>query len=259
MIRQPFHVLEYRPWPFLIAVGVLAITCGAAAWFHNHGALCLIIGLTLTTLTSIIWWRDVIREGTYLGFHRSVVSRGLRWAIIQFILSEVLFFAAFFWGFFHRSLAPTPEIGCTWPPTGINPINPFSIPLLNTAVLLASGVTVTWAHHRVINKSRTETLQALSLTVILGVYFSFLQAGEYIEAPFTIADRAYGTLFYVCTGFHGIHVLIGTIFLSVCLIRTFLYHFSDGHHFGFEAAAWYWHFVDVVWICLYLSIYWWGS
>jgi cytochrome c oxidase subunit 3 len=259
MIRQPFHVLEYSPWPFLVAVGVLAITCGAAAWFHNHGALCLIIGLTLTTLTSIIWWRDVIREGTYLGFHRSVVSRGLRWAIIQFILSEVLFFAAFFWGFFHRSLAPTPEIGCTWPPTGINPINPFSIPLLNTAVLLASGVTVTWAHHRVINKSRTETLQALSLTVILGVYFTFLQAGEYIEAPFTIADRAYGTLFYVCTGFHGIHVLVGTIFLSVCLIRTFLYHFSDGHHFGFEAAAWYWHFVDVVWICLYLSIYWWGS
>ena len=259
MIRQPFHVLEYRPWPFLVAVGVLAITCGAAAWFHNHGALCLIIGLTLTTLTSIIWWRDVIREGTYLGFHRSVVSRGLRWAIIQFILSEALFFAAFFWGFFHRSLAPTPEIGCTWPPTGINPINPFSIPLLNTAVLLASGVTVTWAHHRVINKSRTETLQALSLTVILGVYFTFLQAGEYIEAPFTIADRAYGTLFYVCTGFHGIHVLVGTIFLSVCWIRTFLYHFSDGHHFGFEAAAWYWHFVDVVWICLYLSIYWWGS
>nr|WLD05593.1 cytochrome c oxidase subunit III [Escarpia spicata]WLD05625.1 cytochrome c oxidase subunit III [Escarpia spicata] len=259
MIRQPFHVLEYSPWPFLVAVGVLAMTCGAAAWFHNHGALCLIIGLTLTTLTSIIWWRDVIREGTYLGFHSSVVSSGLRWAMIQFILSEVLFFAAFFWGFFHSSLAPTPEIGCTWPPTGISPINPFSIPLLNTAILLASGVTVTWAHHSVMNKSRTETLQALSLTVILGIYFSFLQAGEYMEAPFTIADSAYGTLFYVCTGFHGMHVLVGTMFLSVCLIRAFLYHFSDGHHFGFEAAAWYWHFVDVVWICLYLSIYWWGS
>lgn len=259
MIRQPFHVLEYRPWPFLTAIGILGITCGAAAWFHNHGPACLIIGLLLTSLTSIIWWRDVIREGTYIGFHSSVVSRGLRWAIIQFILSEILFFAAFFWGFFHRSLAPTPEIGCTWPPTGIDPINPFSIPLLNTAILLASGVTVTWAHHSVINKSRTNTLQALSLTVILGIYFTFLQAGEYIEAPFTIADRAYGTLFYVCTGFHGIHVLVGTIFLSVCLIRTYIHHFSNSHHFGFEAAAWYWHFVDVIWICLYLSIYWWGS
>ncbi len=170
MIRQPFHVLEYRPWPFLTAIGILGITCGAAAWFHNHGPTCLIIGLLLTSLTAIIWWRDVIREGTYIGFHSSVVSRGLRWAIIQFILSEVLFFAAFFWGFFHRRLAPTPEIGCTWPPTGIDPINPFSIPLLNTAILLASGVTVTWAHHSVINKSRTNTLQALSLTVTLGIY-----------------------------------------------------------------------------------------
>ncbi len=259
MIRQPFHVLEYRPWPFLTAIGILGITCGAAAWFHNHGPTCLIIGLLLTSLTAIIWWRDVIREGTYIGFHSSVVSRGLRWAIIQFILSEVLFFAAFFWGFFHRRLAPTPEIGCTWPPTGIDPINPFSIPLLNTAILLASGVTVTWAHHSVINKSRTNTLQALSLTVTLGIYFTFLQAGEYLEAPFTIADRAYGTLFYVCTGFHGLHVLVGTMFLFVCLIRTFIHHFSNSHHFGFEAAAWYWHFVDIIWICLYLSIYWWGS
>nr|YP_133779.1 cytochrome c oxidase subunit III [Urechis caupo]AAT12188.1 cytochrome oxidase subunit III [Urechis caupo] len=259
MLRHPFHLVELSPWPLTGSIGAFTLVIGLTSWFHNYGTLPLILGLVLIIATMLQWWRDVIREGTYMGFHTSYVTKGLRWGMILFIASEVLFFFAFFWAFFHKSLAPTPELGCMWPPTGIEPLNPFSIPLLNTAVLLASGVTVTWAHHSLIEQDKHNTTAALLLTVILGAYFTFLQAGEYIEAPFTIADSVYGSTFFVATGFHGLHVLIGSSFLFVCLLRTTANHFSSGHHFGFEAAAWYWHFVDVVWIFLYLCIYWWGS
>lgn len=259
MIRQPFHLVEYRPWPLTSSLGAFTLAIGLARWFHGYGISCFFIAIILIIISIYQWWRDVVREGTYMGHHTRPVAVGLRWGIILFITSEVMFFFAFFWAFFHSSLAPTPEIGCSWPPTGIHPLNPFRVPLLNTAVLLASGVTVTWAHHRLIEAKRIDTLQALTITVILGAYFTVLQAGEYVAAPFTIADRVYGTTFFVATGFHGLHVLIGSRFLIICLLRTLLHHFSSGHHFGFEAAAWYWHFVDVVWICLYLCIYWWGS
>ena len=259
MVRQPFHLVEYRPWPLTGAIGAFALTIGTAAWFHNYTPICSILGALIIILTMIQWWRDIVREGTFLGHHTTCVTKGLQWGIILFITSEVIFFFAFFWAFFHRRLAPTAEIGCSWPPTGIQPLNPFSVPLLNTAVLLASGVTVTWAHHSLMEKSQQSTTQALTLTVLLGIYFTFLQAGEYLEAPFSIADRIYGSTFFVATGFHGLHVLIGSSFLLVCLLRNIFSHFRKRHHFGFEAAAWYWHFVDVVWIFLYLCIYWWGS
>lgn len=259
MIRQPFHLVEYRPWPLTASIGAFCLAIGIASWFHGHGLWCIYIAATLIILSIIQWWRDVIREGTFIGHHTSYVTKGLRWGIILFITSEVLFFFAFFWAFFHRRLSPTPELGCCWPPTGITPLNPFRVPLLNTAVLLASGVTVTWAHHSLLETNRKNTIQALTLTVLLGAYFTVLQAGEYIEASFRIADSVYGSTFFVATGFHGAHVLIGSTFLLVCLYRTAIYHFSNNHHFGFEAAAWYWHFVDVVWICLYLCIYWWRS
>nr|ABY87350.1 cytochrome c oxidase subunit III [Haliotis diversicolor] len=259
MTRSPFHLVEFSPWPLTGSVGALFLTAGAAGWMHGHPTMIPILGTVLIILTMIQWWRDVVREGTFQGFHTTNVASGLRWGMILFIVSEVCFFFAFFWAYFHSSLAPTPELGSAWPPTGISPLNPFQVPLLNTAVLLASGVTVTWAHHSILEGHKTEGLQSLLLTVILGAYFTFLQAGEYIEAPFTIADGVYGSTFYVATGFHGLHVLIGTTFLIVCLVRLFANHFSTGHHFGFEAAAWYWHFVDVVWLFLYLSIYWWGS
>lgn len=259
MPRNPFHLVDLRPWPFSTGLRAFIIAVGIVSWFHNYGIFLILLGSFTIGITLFQWWRDVSREATFLGAHTSYVARGLRWGIILFILSEVCFFVAFFWAFFHRRLAPTPELGCCWPPVGITPINPFRVPLLNTAVLLASGVTVTWAHHRLIEGNRPNAIQALALTVGLGIYFTFLQVGEYVSAPFTIADGIYGTTFYVSTGFHGLHVIIGTIFLSVCLARLVLWHFSPGHHFGFEAAAWYWHFVDVVWICLYLCIYWWGA
>lgn len=259
MIRQPFHLVEFSPWPLTGSLGALILTIGLTSWFHGYSITPILLGLVIILLTMLQWWRDVIREATYIGHHTTSVVKGLRWGIILFIASEVLFFFAFFWAFFHRRLAPTPELGCSWPPTGIDPINPFSVPLLNTAVLLASGVTVTWAHHSLIEGRRTESIQSLVLTVTLGAYFTVLQAGEYWEASFTIADSVYGSTFFVATGFHGLHVLIGSSFLMVCLYRALIFHFSKEHHFGFEAAAWYWHFVDVVWIFLYLCIYWWGS
>lgn len=258
-LRQPFHLVEYRPWPLISSLAAFNMTAGLTAWFHNLGVRPLLLGLLLTILRIIQWWRDVVREATFQGHHTSIVLRGLKFGIVLFIISEVIFFFAFFWGFFHSRLAPTPEISCTWPPPGIEPINPFSVPLLNTATLLASGVTVTWAHHSLTSGNNEEALSALIWTVLLGVYFTYLQANEYYEAPFTIADGIYGTTFFVSTGFHGLHVLIGTTFLIVCLFRTYFHHFSRDRHFGFEAAAWYWHFVDVVWIFLYLCIYWWGS
>jgi cytochrome c oxidase subunit 3 len=259
MPRQPFHLVEIRPWPLTSALGALFITVGIVRWFHIHSATCLILSAVVLRISIIQWWRDVIREGTFQGAHTTYVAKGLRYGMLLFILSEVCFFFAFFWAFFHRRIAPATELGCCWPPIGVTPINPFRVPLLNTAVLLASGVTVTWAHHRLIEGNKRNTIQALVLTVALGGYFTFLQVGEYQAASFSIADRVYGSTFFVATGFHGAHVLIGSSFLLVCLIRTIISHFSNTRHFGFEAAAWYWHFVDVVWICLYLCIYWWGS
>jgi len=231
-----YHMVDPSPWPLTGAVGALLITSGLAIWFHFHSITLITLGLILLLLTMFQWWRDVIREGTFQGHHTPPVQKGLRYGIILFITSEVFFFLGFFWAFYHSSLAPTPELGGCWPPTGITTLDPFEVPLLNTAVLLASA-----------------------LTILLGFYFTALQAMEYYEAPFTIADGVYGSTFFVATGFHGLHVIIGSTFLAVCLIRQIQYHFTSEHHFGFEAAAWYWHFVDVVWLFLYVSIYWWGS
>nr|YP_009829004.1 cytochrome c oxidase subunit III [Scincella modesta]QJC59320.1 cytochrome c oxidase subunit III [Scincella modesta]QMS48868.1 cytochrome c oxidase subunit III [Scincella modesta] len=254
-----FHMVDPSPWPLTGAIAALLMTSGLAIWFHFNSTLLMNIGLMVLLLTMYQWWRDITREGTYQGHHTTLVQKGLRYGMILFITSEVLFFVGFFWAFYHSSLAPTPELGGYWPPSGVNPLNPFEVPLLNTAVLLASGVTVTWAHHSIMEGTRKETVQALLLTVILGLYFTALQAMEYYEAPFAISDSVYGATFFVATGFHGLHVIIGSSFLMVCLLRQTLYHFTTTHHFGFEAAAWYWHFVDVVWLFLYVSIYWWGS
>nr|ASW34648.1 cytochrome c oxidase subunit III [Quedenfeldtia trachyblepharus] len=254
-----YHMVDPSPWPLTGAIAALLMTSGLAMWFHYNLMTLMNLGLLVLLLTVTQWWRDVIREGTYQGHHTTPVQQGLRYGMILFIASEVFFFIGFFWAFYHSSLAPTPELGGCWPPSGVTPLDPFEVPLLNTAVLLASGVTITWAHHAIMSGKRKEALQALALTIVLGMYFTLLQAMEYLEAPFTISDSAYGTTFFVATGFHGLHVMIGTTFLLVCLLRHIKFHFTTSHHFGFEAAAWYWHFVDVVWLFLYISIYWWGS
>nr|YP_009114950.1 cytochrome c oxidase subunit III [Goniurosaurus luii]AIZ35728.1 cytochrome c oxidase subunit III [Goniurosaurus luii] len=261
MTRQAhtFHMVDPSPWPLTGAIAALLMTSGLAMWFHFTSMTLLSMGLMLMLLTMVQWWRDITREGTFQGHHTPNVQKGLRYGMILFIVSEVFFFIGFFWAFYHSSLAPTPELGGCWPPGGVIPLDPFEVPLLNTAVLLASGVTVTWTHHAIMQGKRPETIQALTTTIMLGLYFTLLQAMEYYEAPFTIADSVYGATFFVATGFHGLHVIIGTTFLTIMLLRQMKYHFTTNHHFGFEAAAWYWHFVDVVWLFLYISIYWWGS
>nr|YP_009170534.1 cytochrome c oxidase subunit III [Lonchura punctulata]ALF04019.1 cytochrome c oxidase subunit III [Lonchura punctulata] len=254
-----YHMVDPSPWPILGAAAALLTTSGLTMWFHYNSPQLLIMGLLSTMLVMFQWWRDIVRESTFQGHHTPVVQKGLRYGMALFITSEAFFFLGFFWAFFHSSLAPTPELGGQWPPVGIKPLNPMDVPLLNTAILLASGVTVTWAHHSITEANRKQAIHALTLTVLLGFYFTALQAMEYYEAPFSIADGVYGSTFFVSTGFHGLHVIIGSTFLLVCLARLIKYHFTPNHHFGFEAAAWYWHFVDVVWLFLYISIYWWGS
>nr|YP_009186001.1 cytochrome c oxidase subunit III [Tetartopeus terminatus]ALO71196.1 cytochrome c oxidase subunit 3 [Tetartopeus terminatus] len=257
--NHPFHLVEISPWPILGAFGAMITMMGLIKWFHFFSTNLFFLGMIILLLVMYQWWRDVTREGTFQGLHTYQVTMGLRWGMILFITSEIFFFLSFFWSFFHNSLSPNIELGMNWPPQGIEPFNPIQIPLLNTLILLTSGLTVTWAHHSLMENDMNQMTHSLTLTVLLGIYFSILQGYEYMEAPFTIADTTYGSSFFMATGFHGIHVIIGTTFLLICLIRHLNNHFSSIHHFGFEAAAWYWHFVDVVWLFLYISIYWWGS
>lgn len=253
MYRSPWHIVDPSPWPLTGAIGAFGLVTGLIAWFHNRGFFCLALGLGLVLLTIVVWWRDVIREATFIGCHTSNVQDNLIWGIGLFILSEAFFFFSFFWAFFHRALAPTIQIGCTWPPVGIEAIGPWGIPILNTALLLGSGVYCTWAQAAVRAGNLQEACLALVCTLAAGIYFTRLQVAEYYTAPFTVADRVYGSVFFVTTGFHGLHVIIGSAFLFVNLVRTYRNHFSTGHHLGLTFAAWYWHFVDVIWILLYLS------
>ena len=259
MQNHPFHLVEYSPWPLLNSFAILFIPVGLIYFIRGGRIVLILIGTTLVAFISYLWWRDVVRESTFQGFHSSIVVKGLKVGVILFIVSEVCFFFAFFWAYFHSRLAPAVEIGSCWPPIGITTLDAFQVPLLNTSVLLLSGVSITWCHHSIEEGNHKSSIQGLALTLALGVYFLWLQYGEYRETAFSIADRVYGSTFFLATGFHGTHVAVGATFLSVCLVRLVIIHFDKNHHVGFLAAAWYWHFVDVVWLFLYISIYWWGS
>lgn len=271
--KHPFHLVDPSPWPLFASLGTFSLTTGSVMYFqsYNGGEFCALLGLAMVIYAMSIWWRDVIREATFEGHHTKVVKQGLAYGMILFIVSEIMFFVAFFWAFFNSSLSPAIELGGIWPPVGIEPIqiwgtplwNPLAwgVPLWNTIILLTSGLSVTWAHHAILSgkPAQQSAQQALILTIVLAVLFTFVQIKEYIESPFSISDGIYGSTFYMATGFHGFHVFIGTLFLTVCLVRLMNNHFTKHHHFGFEAAAWYWHFVDVVWLFLFISIYWWGG
>nr|YP_009108161.1 cytochrome c oxidase subunit III [Panopea globosa]AIU56070.1 cytochrome c oxidase subunit III [Panopea globosa] len=259
--RTGYHLVDMSPWPLTASCGGLSLVSSLISWMHggDHSVFMFLVSFSLLGLTMVAWWGDVVKEGTFLGCHTSLVVRGLRLGMALFILSEVFFFVSFFWAFFHFSLGSLAEGGC-WPPLGVLPINAFGVPLLNTAVLLSSGVSVTWSHYAISSFEKKSALWGLVVTVVLGAYFSVLQFEEYVSASFCISDGVYGSIFFVMTGFHGLHVLIGTMFLIVGLVRTYFNHFVKGHnHFGLEAAIWYWHFVDVVWIFLFIFVYWWGS
>ena len=277
--QHDYHIIDPSPWPFLGSVGALIMAIGGVAWMQmlKGGALHLFglnmanpwlffIGLAIVLYTMFCWWSDTIKEA-HEGHHTQVVSIHLRYGMIMFIASEVMFFVAWFWAFFDASLFSGEAIqasrvaytGGIWPPKGIEVLDPLHLPLYNTVILLLSGTTVTWAHHALLHGDRKGLVNGLILTVGLGIIFSAVQAYEYAHAPFTFKDSLYGATFFMATGFHGFHVLIGTIFLAVCLFRAMKGHFTAKQHFGFEAAAWYWHFVDVVWLFLFACVYVWAS
>jgi|TARA_B100000780_G_scaffold66883_1_gene44115 cytochrome c oxidase subunit 3 len=259
--RHPFHMVDPSPWPLTTAFAVLSMALGGVMYMHTYsmGGFTLFFGFIALVTNMYVWFRDITREATYQGHHTEVVQVGIRYGMLMFIVSEIMFFFAFFWAFFHSSLAPSVEIGCCWPPAGIEVFSPWEIPLLNTVILLSSGVTVTWAHHAIVAGQREQVIMGLIATVGLGAIFTCFQAFEYAESSFTLSDGIYGSTFFLATGFHGFHVLVGTIMLLVMLVRQINYHFTQQHHFGFEAAAWYWHFVDVVWLFLFTVVYWWGG
>lgn len=255
--NHPYQIVAPSPWPILSALGVLILAIGGALAMHGHNIGALIMGALVVIVCAIAWWRDIIIEGNQ-GQHTDKVQMGLRIGMVMFIMSEVWFFVSFFWSYFHAALFPNEVMGGTWPPKGIVTLDPFHLPYFNTLVLLLSGTTVTWAHHALLEKNNKDMVKALLITVALGLLFTCVQVIEYSHAAFSLADGVYGSNFYMATGFHGVHVIIGTIFLSVCAYRAWKGQITPRAHIGFEAAAWYWHFVDVVWLFLFVAVYWWG-
>nr|ASR18173.1 cytochrome c oxidase subunit III [Tricentrus sp. EMHAU-15041605] len=259
MNNHPFHLVDKSPWPIMSSMSLLCLTSGAIIMFNTKTYYLITIGILITIMCMIQWWRDIVRESTFQGLHSIKVTQNMKLGMILFILSEIMFFVSFFWSFFHSSLSPSIEIGMNWPPLNIKSFNPMGIPLLNTMILLSSGVSMTWSHSSLLMKNYSQSMKSMIITIILGLYFSMLQLYEYLESPFCISDSVYGSSFFMSTGFHGIHVLIGSVFILTSMIRLKKLHYSNYHNVGFECSAWYWHFVDVVWLFLYVSIYWWGG
>jgi cytochrome c oxidase subunit 3 len=286
--HHDYHLLNPSPWPIVGSVSAFLLAVGAIVWmktaaggvFGLRGPWLFGLGVMGVLYTMFMWWRDVIKEA-HSGDHTPVVRIHLRYGMIMFIASEVMFFVAWFWAFFDAALFPaaihplqnsTEVIGMVdrnaltggvWPPKPSDnfhaTFDPWGLPLVNTLILLLSGTTVTWAHHALLENNRKGLIWGLTLTVILGIFFTALQAYEYGHAAFNFHGHIYGATFFMATGFHGAHVIIGTIFLAVCLARALKGHFTPKQHFGFEAAAWYWHFVDVVWLFLFACIYVWAA
>ncbi|MGG5818880.1 cytochrome c oxidase subunit 3 [Falsiroseomonas sp. HW251] len=260
--KHPYHLVDPSPWPLMGAFAGGLLVFGIILVAHEGIWWPVGAGVAMVIATMFFWWRDVLRESRTPGLHSAVVRLGLRYGMILFIASEVMFFVAFFWAYFHYALFPEHVAGAehaVWPPAGVHTFDPFGLPFTNTMILLLSGTTVTWAHHSLLHGNRKGLITGLALTVLLGISFTSLQAYEYSEAPFQFSGGIYPSTFFLATGFHGFHVIVGTIFLAVCLVRATRGSFTPQQHFGLEAAAWYWHFVDVVWLFLFCFIYWWGA
>lgn len=257
MINQPYHLVNKSPWALLGSLNCFGIARGLLLRFRKINWIIFFWPFILIILISYQWWRDISRERSYEGFHVDKVSEGLYLSIIFFIISEIFFFFSFFWGYFHGSLSINIELGFIWPPVHLIGFNPYGIPLLNRVILLSSGVTITWAHHSILEGNFNRSYYGFISTLFLGAYFTLLQCLEYIESYFCLRDRIYGSIFFLATGFHGVHVIVGRIYILIRFLRYKKGKISISHHVGVELAIWYWHFVDIVWLFLYTFVYWW--
>jgi len=261
-LKQPYHLPDPSPWPIIGALGGFLTLFGIVLAAHYGSYIMLVIGVLVVVTTMFFWWRDVVRESRTPGAHSPIVRLSLRYGMTLFIGSEVMFFVGFFWAYFNFLIFPETQGDgqVVWPPSTIHTFDPFHLPFLNTMILLLSGTTVTWAHHALLEGNRRDLLRGLGITILLGMAFTLCQAIEYSNAPFKFnGGGVYPSTFFLATGFHGFHVIVGTIFLIVCWFRARAGQFTPERHFGFEAAAWYWHFVDVVWLFLFTFIYWYGA
>jgi cytochrome c oxidase subunit 3 len=260
--QHPFHIVDPSPWPIITSLSLYSLALGFIMYFHyfKGGLFQLIFSFCLVILSLFRWFYDIVVEATYEGYHTFKVQQNILLGMVLFITSEVMFFFAFFWAFFHFTIVPSIWVGGVWPlEKGFLLLDFFGLPLLNTCILISSGFTVTWAHHCMCKGDRKSTSFALIITIVYGAIFSLFQKYEYNYCTFSINDGAFGSAFYMLTGFHGLHVFIGTLFLFVCLVRHLMYHFGTNHHVGFICGIWYWHFVDVVWLILFIAGYAWGS
>ena len=263
--NHDYHILEPSILPFAGALGGFIMLFGAVLWMQGMTWIMFAAGFVLVAYVMFAWWAEVIKESN-VGDHTPVVRIGLRYGFIMFIMSEVMFFAAWFWSFFKHAISPmdpsgmSPAVDGVWPPVGIETFDPWHLPLINTLILLCSGAAATWAHHALAHENnRKDVASGLILAVLLGILFTAFQAYEYSHAAFGFSGNIYGANFFMATGFHGFHVVVGTIFLFVCYMRLRAGDFTPERHVGFEAAAWYWHFVDVVWLFLFAAVYVWGG
>nr|QVY57862.1 cytochrome c oxidase subunit 3 [Trissolcus japonicus] len=257
-LQQPFHLVTISPWPIITSMNLFFLMINMTKMFNFNSKYMLLMSLIGLVLCSYQWWRDTTRESMSQGFHTNYVIKGMKLGMILFIISEVFFFVSFFWSYFHMFLAPSVEIGQSWPPSSmkLSLLDPYNLPLLNTIILISSGMFLSMAHYSIIMKNFKNTNWMMILTIMFGLMFTFIQNFEYSNSMFSIFSSSYGTTFFMMTGFHGIHVLIGTIFIFVSYKRLMKNQFSNMHHIGFEASAWYWHFVDVVWLLLFMFVYW---
>ncbi|MDA7425483.1 cytochrome c oxidase subunit 3 [Thalassococcus lentus] len=263
--NHDYHILNPSIWPLVGAVGGFVMLFGAVMWMQENGPWMFLIGLAAVLYVMFAWWSEVVDE-SQIGDHTPVVRIGLKYGFILFIMSEVMFFFAWFWSFFKHAMYPmhpdgiSPAIDGVWPPAGIETFDPWHLPLINTLILLCSGAAATWAHHALVHENNREDMKwGLIIAIALGAIFTVFQVYEYTHAAFGFAGNIYGANFFMATGFHGFHVVVGTIFLFICLLRLMKGHFTPEQHIGFEAAAWYWHFVDVVWLFLFAAVYVWGG
>nr|DBA43772.1 TPA_asm: COX3 [Bombus picipes] len=251
----PFHLVTISPWPIIVSINIMNMLMSTVLWIYLNNLLIMIFNLLIMITSSMMWFRDIIRESTFQGMHSLYIMSMMKFSMIMFIISELFFFISFFWTFFHNSISPSIEINMMWPPKMIKFFNPLEIPLLNSIILIMSGFSVTLSHYNLLNNKLKSSINMLILTILLGFYFNFMQIFEYYNSFFCINDSIFGSIFFLSTGFHGIHVMIGTLFLLFSLIRMMKNHFSTIHHINYEFAIWYWHFVDVIWLFIYMFYY----